>query len=370
MKQISIKNIFIASLLFSLPILANAQQKRLSENENLLDDIKARYPQAFDAYGKVFYKDISYQKANVEGTVNFAGYRFTRDVRFLQCTFGKTVNFSKTNFGKVVDLSRSTFKAGIDFTGARLPRKLILKNLKLEGNNDTLDLTKAVLTDEVCEIDLQGTDISKIKLDYRLGFKLLFSDDGKIEFTKQQKKEIFQDLLAQQKRLGFQWSCEKILKEFARYYPNETQLVSDEMPPEVLPENILESERQVDSLLKALGEVEQAIERESANRPSNGLAEGFLIIAFVAGFFILLIKQMDTYAVKSTLLTRKNAHQKKVTAPAPKKPKQKQLNRLQKNVVAGDALWKRYEAPESVLNEPEKFWQHYEQLLQKVKKRG
>ena len=265
LKHFSIKNILVAFILFLLPILANAQQTQLYENENILEVIKAKYPHAFDAYGKAFYQDMHYEGGNLEGTVNFSSYKFTGDVRFLRCTFKKTVDFSEATLGKVVDLTGSTFKAGIDFTSTRLPHKLILKNINLEGDNDTLDFTRIVPTYAGCAIDLQGTDISKVKLDYGLGFKLLFSDDdGKIEFTVQQKKKIYRDLLAQQKRLGFRWGYDKLLKEFVKFYPNETQLMSGEMPPKVLPENVTqvdltEGDPQIDSLIEALEKEQQII---------------------------------------------------------------------------------------------------------------
>ena len=89
-------------------------------------------------------------------------------------------------------------------------------------------------------------------------------------------------------------------------------------------------------------------------------------------FLLLLIRRINSFSGGSTPTASTQSYQKRTATSVPKKRKQKKLpaDKLQKGVVAGEALWKRYETPEGRLKEPEQFWQRYEQLLQKVKKSG
>ena len=257
---------------------------------------------------------------------------------------------------------------------ATLPKVLLMSNLNLKDCKEHIDLSQAVPGKGECQIDLMGTDVSKVNLDYD-DFRLLF--DGYQVFENgrsfdQERKGLYKDLLMHQKMRGYARGYRKLLMEFELIYPEEAaqiaKMVSDEFgASDTLKTSnpVVEEENQTtDTYLEIL---EQQREVRGQARTRDRLILLFTVLGVIIAALIGLY--VKTSSKKSKPLAQKVQYQSPVTPKQPNYFKQEVVSqyKAKKTVFKGEELWGVYQRPEDVLQEPEVFWEKYEQLLEKAK---
>jgi len=331
--------------------------------------------------GKRFYRDIQFTNTRFYEASNFSKARFHGQVSFINCYIKKTLDFSGATFRKTVDLSGTTFRMGADFTQARLPRTLILRDLNLKDCKGTIDLSK-VRPGGRHAINLLGTDISKVKLNYAY-FKLSFAGfEGTTDALLNAKKQVYTDLLRQQKVLGFHQGYQKLSKEFARRFPKAydslgglkayDSFVVNEMgsSEEQGINSLMENEKMKEEMMETIRKFQKVEEkrlRKAKNAKALNEAENIFAVVLIVGLLLFAFPFLSKRPKAQPSSVQKTPYQTPVATSKPSYVKQKRVppRKAQDMVTKGNTLWRTYQPPKNVLKESEKFWQAYEQLLKK-----
>jgi uncharacterized protein YjbI with pentapeptide repeats len=161
-------------------------------------------------------------------------------VDFINCTLGN-LNFEGSFFEKGVSLSKNMIEGKINFDACTFFENLNLSELRTKAETrmsfistvlpDTFDFSgNAILPDTVnlasvstlpvfnrkCRILLDGTDISKLRINYNL-YKLIFSK----ELTIDQRENIYEGLLQNLKTHSYQQSYEALDIEYRRFHAKQ-----------------------------------------------------------------------------------------------------------------------------------------------------
>jgi len=368
-KFIKIKPLYWVFLLLSISsFTTNAQPYHDSYEKYNYDKVRTYYSQALNYSGQAYHRIVQFQRTGLTSNSNFSKSVFYDPVRFLNCYVEQKLNLSDATFKLSLNLSGSRFAAGIDFTKTHLPRVLILKNVELP---ESIDLTRIIPTEEACWIDLRGTNMSKVKLDYR-HFRLFFADRFNREYASDAEiKRVYKDLLAQQKKLGFVEGYEKLSKEFARVsakgtYKRDWPIIypSDQEKP--THEYTEESVNPIANSPKS----SQGSFKKDKKGFSSTMKASVLIASLVVGavaYSIWRTNQIPKVVVSPEAKIAQQTQKVVLSLPNYFKQELVPLKEVYQTVHRGDKLWRHYQIPKDVLAESNEFWQAYEQLLSEVK---
>ena len=143
------------------------------------------------------------------------GSRFNHDLFFYNCRIGKKLDLSECRFDSMSHLILYT---------SILPDTLDLTNAKLTG---TIDLTNAKLGDQdsPCQINLIGTDIDKIKIQYG-NFHLYIPDSIKTDkYSKDIVSATYEALLNNFQKNGYRDSYKKLNIEYKDWQASNNWLL-------------------------------------------------------------------------------------------------------------------------------------------------
>jgi uncharacterized protein YjbI with pentapeptide repeats len=150
---------------------------------------------------------VDFTYSHFDDTASFKGTDFGDNAHFVMASFGKYADFTDCHFGRIAFFSDLVLSEAAEFSfkSATLPDTIDFSNNSFITR--TIDFIDASLDDNKKHyIFLDGTDISKINLDYA-HFKLLFKDpkypENK-ELDPDRKESIYEGLLANFKTRG-QW---------------------------------------------------------------------------------------------------------------------------------------------------------------------
>ena len=336
----------------------------------------------FKYAGQRFYRDVQFTNTKFYEASNFSKTRFHGRVRFINCYVKKTLDFSGATFRKTVDLSGTTFRMGADFTHARLPQKLILRDLNLKDCKGAIDLSK-VRPRGRCSINLLGTDLNKVKLNYAY-FKLSFEGfEGTSEALLDTQKQIYKALLRQQKALMFHQGYSKLSKEFARKFPKAYDSLGSLKEYDVFvvdetdfsAENYLMDDKslkeEIRETINKLEKVQKVRLRKAKSEQASKVGEKIFAIALIVALLLFIFPFAYKRPKTKPSPIQKKSYQTQVATSTPNYIKQKKVpqRKAQDMVTKGNRLWRTYRRSKNVLEESEEFWQAYEQLLEKGKKK-
>lgn len=118
---------------------------------------------------------------------------------------------------RTLSLANSSINGEFRMDKFVLPDTIDLSNVDMSNAEGNIDLTNYRPTDKICLINLYGTDVSRIRLDYR-NFKLFFlpNDDSK-EKQDEVIESIFVKLLEGFKNRGMEWSYRMLDVDYREY---------------------------------------------------------------------------------------------------------------------------------------------------------
>ena len=172
----------------------------------------------------VFKKEASYLRSKFDEKVEYKATNFNSTANFIETIFNSVADFSQTTFTgksdfsyaafhhKSVDFSNAKFKDNIIVYEAKMPKQIYLKNVILEKELDLTAIAKKE-PNQKCDIYLYGTDVNKVRLNYRQ-FKLAFEE----EYGFDQKSNVYYSLLKKQRNDGFTKSYEILDIEYQKIY--------------------------------------------------------------------------------------------------------------------------------------------------------
>ncbi len=159
--------------------------------------------------GSLFKAEANFNEVFFGAEADFSGVVFEGKTDFNKAVFEKRANFLDAKFSQTLDLSQVHFKHTALFYGITLPDTLILTDAQLYNTN--LELNEVQLKPEktTCFINLEGTDLSQITLDYRY-FTLYFNTTASPTYQKQCYQHFMQQFLANEEEESYQ----KMKKEY------------------------------------------------------------------------------------------------------------------------------------------------------------
>ena len=280
-----------------------------------------RFEAEVDFSESVFASRFDFKNLSTLNSTNFSRAVFSTGVSFENAFFDKAVNFEGVKFNNPTIFDGATFKNGVNFKNASLLGTLSFRNVGLISFDGVIDLTKVSIPSKFCRIDIRGTDITKLKFDYTR-FKLYFGKGAKRASQKEQEK-IYQALLDQQKRYGFDNGYQELLKEYSQF------------------------------LNKGGANV---LQKQSVDRSTHKTFWVFIgTVLFFSVLMYFVLNRRDKSRIESIQVSN---YIKKEMVP---------LADIESTVNKGMYLWTVYQLPKDVKNEPEEFWYKYEQLLDKIK---
>jgi len=150
----------------------------------------------------IFFKNVLY----------FKQAKFDSAVSFVCSIFLKNVYFSDAVFSKRLEFTYAKFIDGADFSGMVLPDTLDFDVVTEITKELDLTSTRLSFNNKVCYINLSGSDIDKIRINYNQ-FKLFFK---KID-TDNDITSVYQKLLNKFKSDGQDESYQRLDIEFQKY---------------------------------------------------------------------------------------------------------------------------------------------------------
>ena len=159
----------------------------------------AKFASGANFYGAKFANEAYFHGAQFAMEVDFNRADFTSKAYFVEAEFANHVDFGGAKFASEADFSHAQFAIEVDFSRAILPDSLFFKEVSIEESIDftyaLLDSAKATDTDYRSNIALEGTDISKIRINSDL-FQLWFPGLDKNNQRDAEKIiDIYQDVL-------------------------------------------------------------------------------------------------------------------------------------------------------------------------------
>jgi uncharacterized protein YjbI with pentapeptide repeats len=180
-----------------------------------------------------FDSTADFYRAKVHSTAYFHQAKFNSKADFYHAEFHSTADFSEAKFNSTADFTGTQFRSTAHFGGAEFKSGAVFKNTHLP---DTLDFSKVKFKDEIdftyaildsvkksknkeykCQINLLGSDLSKIKINYEL-FHLYFPKGTRNEdiiSTYEKLRQRFKDL-------GFLESYKSLDIEYQDYKNRES----------------------------------------------------------------------------------------------------------------------------------------------------
>ena len=201
--------------------------------EGVLDFSRARFHQSISIGDATnFRKQVYFNGAEFEGPAYIDGNTFHGNVSFLRATFEAEVSISNS-FKAFADFTGTVFDSTVRFSG-RFDKNASFKQASFGGKvsfdrvvlpdtlyfsdirqiEEEIDLTYATLDSsrQVCVIDLYGTDISKLRLDYA-HFQIIRGTD----YPKNHISHVYEQILKMQRDMGFLDGYEKADKEYQHF---------------------------------------------------------------------------------------------------------------------------------------------------------
>lgn len=169
-----------------------------------------------------FYSNAGFNGSEFHSKSHFNGTIFFSDVDFQYVKFHSRIEFCGAHFKSNANFSYLFVKNGdeIDFRNTILPDTLFFNKVEIERG--VIDFTRSKIDQSrtVCNINLIGTDISKINFRYKR-FNLCFPPETDVDI----KEGAYERLLNRTKELGYSGSYEKLDKEYQEFqYLSENNL--------------------------------------------------------------------------------------------------------------------------------------------------
>jgi len=184
--------------------------------------ISGRFNKAANFMNTSFEDKVDFSHSYFRNKPVFEEVHFYSDVSFKMAEFKTIANFHKTHFHKGADFDFVRFDSIADFSDAKfysgnlnisfLPKYLDFSNIRIINNDINLTSSKNYPQNDLCRIILINADIDKIKLQYS-NFELYFPKDTDPEI----KANVYEKLLANQKREGYIISFQKLDKEYREF---------------------------------------------------------------------------------------------------------------------------------------------------------
>lgn len=164
-----------------------------------------RFKDAVSFENTTFMRDANFFNTSFDSTTDFNLVTFGDTTNFEQATFYQDASFQDANFGHIASFYDATFRGGTNFREATLPTQLDFSNVDILTTS-IVDFTYAELDSSQKVVNphfrsliaLQGTDVSKVKINMEL-FKLWFPY---ATTTYEQKIEVYEKVLANFERDG------------------------------------------------------------------------------------------------------------------------------------------------------------------------
>lgn len=148
--------------------------------------------------------------------VFFINTKFDSLASFFLTIFQKKAHFNSAVFSDVVIFQFTQFTEGADFEGATLPDTLYFNKVSEIGNQIDFSSARLNSNKNICYINLTGSNIDKIRINYDQ-FKLFFlNSDTENEIT-----SVYEKLLKKFHDDGFADSYQKLDIEFQKYKYNK-----------------------------------------------------------------------------------------------------------------------------------------------------
>ena len=266
---------------------------------------------------------MSFQESSFNGSKNlFSNLSFYEDADFYGAEFKHTVIFSDVNFyGKS------------NFVNISLPDTLVLANLQADSTKLSIDITQPRKPATPCKLYLYAIDFNKLIINYEY-FDLCF-DDKKTSpkpLSLRQKSAVFEALIDQQKTYGFYRGQAKAEQDY---------------------EDFKERHR--------------VIQR---NRDSRTFSMVGIVILLIVLLYLTIRRNNKTKVIQVTPSVQPTPYQPPTSESVltSYQPISIPLEEVQALVAESTQQWSGYHIPADVVNEPEEFWQGYEQLLAEVRR--
>ncbi|HAS40741.1 MAG TPA: hypothetical protein DCS93_09695 [Microscillaceae bacterium] len=275
--------------------------------------------------GTTFKENAIFKRTNFIQKVKFSEAKFLGELTsFQDLNFYDEIDFSGVLLNNTVIFEDVTFRKSVRLTGFSLPNTLIFK--KIEGIGAATVSLENVKTSTPCVLYLDYRSIKNLKFDYSY-FQLAFSsENGAV--GNGHKEMIYKRLLKQQRRHGTEAGYQKLKTEY-------------------------------ETFLESIGKKgKDSIEWKTA---------GVVILSIVAALLLFVVLMGRSHVDKNRASVMKK--RTKVMPLVSKKPSIP-LKIIEQHVNEGTQLWETYQPPKNVLEESEEFWQAYEQLLEKGKKKA
>lgn len=163
----------------------------------------------------IFNGKSSFIQSIFNGRSIFTESDFKNSVSFYGATFNSSASFEFTKFDSLANFGDCKFNFGPNFYGIRLPQYLDLSFVQIMNGEIDLSTSNPQKNGYKCWINLTGTDINKIKLQYKF-FKLWFPDEPyRLSFD--QKSNIYESLLKRFENLGYKESYKELDIEYKKF---------------------------------------------------------------------------------------------------------------------------------------------------------
>jgi uncharacterized protein YjbI with pentapeptide repeats len=177
----------------------------------------AEFDSTADFYRAKVHSTADFHQAKFNSTADFYQAEFHSTADFSEAKFNSTADFTDAQFRSKADFGRAEFKSGAVFKNTHLPDTLDFSRVKIK---DEIDFTYAILDPDKksknkeykCQINLLGSDLSKIKINYEL-FHLYFPKGTRNE----DKISTYEKLRQRFKDLGFLESYKSLDIEYQDY---------------------------------------------------------------------------------------------------------------------------------------------------------
>lgn len=158
-----------------------------------------------------FSNDVLFKNSRFTGFASFGGTNFITKASFIGLIFDGDASFDNAEFYKKVSFKNTVFNGNVSFIHTTLPDELDFSHVKSKHIIDFTDSLTPKLADR-CKINLLGTDLGKIKMNYT-NFILYFpknTPEGEIGV-------VYQKLLNSFKQNGDITSYTKLFEEYSAY---------------------------------------------------------------------------------------------------------------------------------------------------------
>jgi len=168
------------------------------------------FPIGIALESSILYKDFTFTECDVKGGAYFVGSQFLGLASFESSNFQGPVPvyFNGVIWGDTVVMSEATFRSQVDFDSSVLPRYWDFSYVTLDTLVD-LTVTKLDSGQDSCQINLVGTDLNKVKLDYQK-YRLFFPKGTATE----EKRRMYETLLKQFETNGYRDSYRLLDMEY------------------------------------------------------------------------------------------------------------------------------------------------------------